>query len=630
MSLAQLSLIDRSSAGLGDAGLLSESDIRTLADLYAARASRTPDAIACRYHDAASGSWKDFSWRDLRLLALRYVAGFRAAGLVAGERVAVQSQNGPRWLAIDWAAQMLGLVLVGLYNEDTPGNTAHLLDNSGAALALLRDADGWRETSALRAFPLLRQVVLQQGGADGLGDQFTAVSTVDDWLPQSSEDAGEVPVNGPAIDPESLATIVYTSGSTGPSRGVMLSHRALLANVFACTRALTISADDRYFSVLPMATLFERVAGAYGAVVAGATTVYARSAAQLGEDLFAGQPTLLIAVPRVYERLHAAVMASLEQAPAHKRALFNLAIEAGWAAHQRQGRRRLSLSSAIARRAREQFVARLGGRLRLAVSGGAPLAPEIARLFIGLGVPLLQGYGLTEAGPVVSVNRLDDNDPCSAGLPLDNVETRLSPDNELLVRSPSLMLGYWQDAQATADALDDAGWLHTGDKVSRLDAHRIYLIGRLKEVIVTSTGRKVSPSEIEQRLLVETIVEQVMVVGEARPFLTALIVPNADALATLRARLGLTAGDDSPIARARLEAELLQRCLQRLASGDGNSLLRAVALVEGPWSVANGLQTPTLKLKRSCIARQYERDIERLYAGHFLPAKTDCSCNAGV
>lgn len=626
MSLAQASPIDPSSTGSGNAGLLSEGEIRTLADLYAARASRTPDAIACRYHDALSGDWKDFSWRDLRLQAQRYVAGFRAAGLVAGERVAVQEQNGPRWLAIDWAAQTLGLVLVGLYNEDTPGNTAHLLDNSGAAFALLRDADGWRQTSALRAFPLLRQVVLQQGGADGPGDRFTAVSTLDEWLPQQAEDAGDAP----AVDPESLATIVYTSGSTGPSRGVMLSHKALLANVFACTRALTISPDDRYFSVLPMATLFERVAGAYGAVVAGATTVYARSAAQLGEDLLAAQPSLLIAVPRVYERLHAAVMAGLDQAPAHKRALFNLAIEAGWAAHRRQGRRRLSLSSAIARRAREQFVARLGGRLRLAVSGGAPLAPEIARLFIGLGVPLLQGYGLTEAGPVVSVNRLDDNDPCSAGLPLDNVETRLSPDNELLVRSPSLMLGYWQDAQATAEALDDAGWLHTGDKVSRLDAHRIYLVGRLKEVIVTSTGRKVSPSEIEQRLLAEPIVEQVMVVGEARPFLTALIVPNAEALAALRARLGLAADDDSPIARARLEAELLQRCLQRLASGDGNSLLRAVALVDGPWSVANGLQTPTLKLKRSCIARQYERDIERLYAGHFLPAKTDCSCNAGV
>ena len=626
MSLAQVSLIDASAPEQDNAGLLIESEIRTLADLYAARALRTPDAVACRYYDVKSDCWKDFSWRDLQAVQRRFVSAFRSAGLVAGERVAVQAQNGPRWLAIDWAAQSLGLVLVGLYNEDTPGNTAHLLDNSGAAFALLRDADSWRETSALRAFPLLRQVVLQQGSADGFGDELTAVSSFDDWFLQQAEDVGDLPV----IAPGSLATIVYTSGSTGSSRGVMLSHQALLANVFACIRALTTSSDDRFFSVLPMATLFERVAGAYGAIVAGATTVYARSAAQLGEDLFAGQPTLLIAVPRVYERLHAAVIAGLEQAPAHKRALFNLAVEAGWATRQRVGRRRLSLSSAIARRAREQFIARLGGRLRLAVSGGAPLAPEIARLFIGLGVPLLQGYGLTEAGPVVSVNRLDDNDPCSAGLPLDNVETRLSPDNELLVRSPSLMLGYWQDPEATEEALDDAGWLHTGDKVSRLEAHRIYLIGRLKEVIVTSTGRKVPPSEIEQRLLAEPVIEQVMVVGEARPFLTALIVPNTNALAAMRARLGLADGDDSPIARARLEAELLQRCLQRLACGDGNSLLRAVALVDGPWSIANGLQTPTLKLKRSCIARQHGREIERLYAGHFQPAKTDCSCNAGV
>jgi long-chain acyl-CoA synthetase len=228
------------------------------------------------------------------------------------------------------------------------------------------------------------------------------------------------------------------------------------------------------------------------------------------------------------------------------------------------------------------------------------------------------------------VNRLDDNDPLSAGLALDHVETRLSPEGELLVRSPSLMMGYWNDPEATAAALDDAGWLHTGDKASRLEARRVYLTGRLKEIIVTSTGRKVSPGEIEQRLLADPLIEQVMVVGEARPFLTALIVPAAGALEALRQELGLSPADDSASAREQVEALALKRCLARIRCCDVSSLLRGVALVAGPWSVANGLMTPTLKIKRNCVAKQFVGDIERLYSGHFQPARTDCSRNAGV
>lgn len=623
------SLSSLSPDAVADATALNESEIRTLVDLYEQRLARSPEAVACRWFDSASGEWTQCDWRALQQLQRRYRAAFQSAGLLPGERVAVQIANGPHWLAVDWALQSLGLVMVSVYNEDTPGNTAHLLANSGAALALLRQADSWTAARALQRFPLLRQVVIAQDELpDHCGDALIDVLRVVDWLPPAPPETDTPAVD--SVDADALASIVYTSGSTGPSRGVMLSHRNLLSNVFACLRALPVSADDCFFSVLPLANLFERVAGAYGAIVAGASTAYARGPLLLAEDLPTLKPTVLIGVPRVYERVHAAVMAAVEQGAAPRRALFALALQAGWAAHRANGVNRRRLVSAVARRAQDQLSAALGGRLRLAISGGAPLAPEVARLFIGLGVPLLQGYGLTEAGPVVSVNRIDDNDPNSAGLPLDNVETKLSPDNELMVRSPSVMLGYWDDAEATAQALDDAGWLRTGDKVSRLEAHRVYLTGRIKEIIVTSTGRKVSPSEIEQCLLAEPLVEQAMVVGEAKPFLTALIVPRPSALLALRAQLNLAGDDDSAPVRERLEAAALERCLRRLSCGETHTLLRAVALVEGPWTVASGLLTPTLKLRRSSIARQHADDLERLYRGHFLPSPTDCSCNASV
>jgi long-chain acyl-CoA synthetase len=245
-------------------------------------------------------------------------------------------------------------------------------------------------------------------------------------------------------------------------------------------------------------------------------------------------------------------------------------------------------------------------------------------------VPLLQGYGLTEAGPVVSVNRVDDNDPASVGTPLPGVETRTEATGELSVRGPSVMLGYWNDEASTREAIDDAGWLRTGDKVSRLDTDRIYLVGRFKELLVTATGEKASPGDIESRLRELPLVEQVMVVGEARPYLTALIVPQSGPLALLRAEIGLTEGDDSPAARDAIEGVLLRRCQDVLQNAPRNHWIVGVALVMQPWTPGNGLLTATHKLRRCEIARAHARDIDRLYEGHYRVPATDCSNNASL
>lgn len=603
--------------------VLDPARVATLADLYGERLRLNPQGEACRSYHPRAECWQPMSWSELAALARRYAAGLRRAGLVAGDRVVIQLPNGPDWLAIDWAAHSLGLVTVGLFPDETPAGAARLLEDCAARLLFTRDAASWAAVADYAPLPQLRTVVSCRVGTEA-GDR--RVHALEAFLDQDE------PLRASPAKPDALASIVYTSGATGRPKGVMLSQRNLVSNTLASQAALRIEPGEPVFSLLPLSHLFGRVAWAYAGIAAGAVLVFGRGPEFAREDLSRERPTVLIGVPRMFERIHASLLNDLDAGSAARRALFRLAVEAGWAAQQRDAnplKVRL-LPTVLARRAGDSLRARLGGRVRLAVSGGASLSPQIGRVFAALGVPVLQGYGLTEAGPVVSVNRLDDNDPASAGVPLSGVETRIAANGELQVRGPSVMLGYWNDEAGTRAVLDDAGWLSTGDKVSRLDTDRIYLVGRIKELIVTATGEKASPSDIESRLRELPLVEQVMVVGEAQPYLTALILPQPGPLAMLRADIGLNDGDDSPRARAAVEAALLQRCQEVLQDAPRNHWILRVAVIQQPWTVNNGLLTTTQKLRRCEIARVHAADIERLYDGHYTVPATDCSSNANL
>ncbi|MCC2655998.1 MAG: AMP-forming long-chain acyl-CoA synthetase [Panacagrimonas sp.] len=603
---------------------------QTLAELYAARLRLAPEAEACRRFDVPTQQWRTYRWREIGALARRYAGGMQASGLRQGDRVALQVPNGPDWLALDWAAHSLGLITVGLFADETPAGTVQLLEDSGARLLVTRDLESWRAVSARSPLPGLHRVVALRAGPGAIARNAPDDARVvplevfmerDAPLPDSGRAAGE------------LASIVYTSGATGRPKGVMQSQAALLANARAVQERLGFRGDDLVFSNLPLAHLFGRVAWIYAGMLGGASLMFGRGAGLVAEDLATQRPTVLIGAPRLFERIHGTLTQDLERGSAARRALFNLAVETGWAnATRRDGSRRTVrlLPSAIVHRTGDALRARLGGRVRLAVSGGAALSPQIGRTFAALGVPLLQGYGLTEAGPVVSVNRIDDNDPASVGTPLSGVEIRIEATGELSVRSPSVMIGYWNDDVATRDAIDDAGWLRSGDKVSRLDTDRIYLVGRFKELLVTATGEKASPADIESRLRELSLIEQVMVVGEARPYLTALIVPQPGPLALLRAEVGLIDGDDSPAARDAIEGVLLRRCQDVLQNAPRNHWIVGVALVMQPWTPGNGMLTATQKLRRCEIARAHAHDIDRLYEGHYRVPATDCSNNASL
>jgi long-chain acyl-CoA synthetase len=446
--------------------------------------------------------------------------------------------------------------------------------------------------------------------ANGPIDRFAGVgiSVAVDWLP------GEAPApEDRAGPPQTLATIVYTSGTTGRPKGVMLSHANLLANAQAVLAAVPGYREDVYLSFLPLSHAFERTVGYYVPMMAGSTVAYARSVLQLAEDLPVVRPAVLVSVPRIYERAYARIATDLAKRR-FARALFDATVALGW---RRAAGGGAGLGTALAwpilrRLVARRVLERFGGRVRIAVSGGAPLAPGLARVFIGLGLPVLQGYGLSEAAPVVTGNRLDDNVADSVGRPLPGVEVRLGAGDELLVRGPNVMLGYWQRPDATREAIDAHGWLHTGDK-ARIENGRVYIVGRLKEIIVLSSAEKVAPADLELAITGDPHFEQAMVIGEGRAHLVALAVLSAESWPGFARAAGLEPGDPNALAAPAVVNAALARIERQLARFPSYARIRRVWLTLEPWTIENGLITPTLKLKRAELERRFATEIARLY-----------------
>ncbi|MDQ2696872.1 MAG: long-chain fatty acid--CoA ligase [Pseudomonadota bacterium] len=583
----------------------------TLAGLFRERVARTPDAVAYRQFDAGQGGWVDLTWHQAAAHVGRWQAALRRESLAAGDRVAIMLRNCREWVFFDQAALGLGLVPVPLYTTDRVGNVVHILKDSGARLLLIGNQAQWRELKQDPAHLAgLERIVSVESVADAADPRLVALA---DWLP-----AGEAELRTMAADPDALATLIYTSGTTGRPKGVMLSHANILGNAYGSTQMSTFYAEDLYLSFLPLSHAFERTAGYYMPMMLGSTVAYARSVEQLGEDLLSQRPTVLVSVPRIYERVHARISAQLAARPALARRLFHTAVAVGWRRFlYRQGRGGWH-PSLLAWPLLEHLVAgkildRLGGRLRIAVSGGAPLSTPIARTFIGLGLPLSQGYGLTEHSPVVSANPLEDNIPESVGRPLPEVELKIGDNQELLVRSGSVMLGYWNNPEQTAQVIQD-GWLRTGDQ-ARIDGGHLYIVGRSKDVIVLANGEKVPPADMEMAIAMDPLFEQVLVLGEGRPYLSALIVPNAEAWAAFAAGQKLEAGAP-PRAEGAVQERLLARAGRQLQAFPGYARIHRLALLDEPWTIDNGLLTPTLKPRREQILERYHDEVERLYAGH--------------
>lgn len=665
--------------------MTAENEPLTIGALLAARVKATPDAVAYHQFDDDAERWQIWRWREVNSQVAAWQDRLRAAGMQAGDHVAIMAPNCVNWALFDLAALGLGLITVPLFYRDHPDNVAFILEHSEARLLAVADDKAKRKLEAalppaLQSLPVVpldagtanagspeggqlesgastgqpeggtssasqsesgaSGAVPPEGGASSAGHSQSESGAASAAPPTSGAANGEpqsaaasedavVPESAPAAPvavenrarPEDLATIVYTSGTTGRPKGVMLTHANIAGNARASLQIVDIKPGMRMVSFLPLSHMFERTCGYYLPMMAGAEVAFARSFASLGDDIVHFRPHVLISVPRIYERLVNRLHTQIAQRGALAQALFKLTIALGkrrFADKRADGKpRKRSLQRAAAlllaplRAARDRLLwprldrlfaapvrERLGGRLQYAISGGAPLPPAVAEILTALELPVCQGYGLTETSPVMSVNRLHKNDPASIGHILPEVEVRIGDNNELLTRGPFVMQGYWRNPEATAQAIDAEGWFHTGDQARIGKGGRLFIIGRIKDIIVLANGEKVAPTEIEQALEADPLFSQVMAYGEGRPFLVALAAPPQEKTAP------------QPTA-----AQLRKRAAELMKGFPAWSRIRHVVLTDEPWTIENGLLTPTLKMKRHRIAEQCKEEIEKIYRG---------------
>ena len=585
-----------------------------LPDLFVRRVKQTPDAIAYRYFATEQQAWQSFTWREMAEQVARWQAALKQENLSPGSRVAILLRNCPQWVIYEQAALGLGLVVIPLYTNDRPENIAYIVQDADVKLLLIDGVLVWEslKTICTQLTPLQR-IISVTVVADSSEIRLT---TLEKWLPNQKQLYPLAELN---VDKSTLATIVYTSGTTGKPKGVMLSHGNILWCADSGTHSIPIYSTDTFLSFLPLSHMFERSVGYYIPMMCGATVAYARSIELLAEDLITIRPTILDTVPRIFERVYNKIKLQLAEKPPIARKLFQKAVDVGWHRFRvKQGKAawhpRILLWPVLNLLVAGKIIAKLGGRLRLAVSGGAPLSAEIGKTFIGLGLSISQGYGLTETSPVVSTNKLDDNEPSGVGQALRDVEIKLGKNDELCVRSPGVMLGYWHNEKATNEMIDTDHWLHTGDK-ARIEKGHIYITGRIKEILVLSNGEKIPPADVEMAIANDPLFEQALVIGEAKPYLTAITVLNSKQWETLAAALQVEPSKDNLNIKPVQDA-IIERIRLQMKQFPGYAKIFCVHNTLEPWTVDNSLITPTLKLRRKQIIEKFTAQIEHMYAGH--------------
>ena len=579
--------------------------------LFQERVRRSPGHCAYRQFNPQSQQWEDYSWQDIANQVVLWHTGLAAEGLKPGDRVAICLRNCREWVTYEIAAQSLGLVTVPIYTNDRSDNMAYVLEDSGTRLLLVEHQRQWQGiVDTRKKLPNLKRVLCLSAIKDCDDEILRAVSL---WLPRSGE---LVDRSG---KPDNLASIVYTSGTTARPKGVMLTHYNMIWDAWAGLQHIKVYPDDLALSFLPLSHTLERTIGYYLIMMSGATVAYSRSIPDLAEDMKFLRPTLIVSVPRIFERIYMRIQDGLNEKPAPLRWLFRVAVTAGWTRFETQQGRSSSFwwkplwplfNKLFASRIQDAF----GGQLRFAISGGAPLSFPVARVFLAFGINIQQGYGLTETSPVISVNKLEDNLPETVGTVFRDAEVRIGEDDELQVRSPGVMMGYWNNHTASYQTIDTDGWLHSGDK-ARIDPDgHITITGRIKEVIVLANGEKVPPADLEMVLTADPLFDHVMIIGEGHSFLAALIVLN-------HAQHSALAAHNKELAQlgtssTEFKEYLLQRIFPMLHDFPGYMQIFGLAVVDEAWTVENELMTPTLKLKRHAIIARHAAEVDEIYQGH--------------
>ena len=567
------------------------------------------------------GTYQDISYDELGTQVKEFALGLLQLGVSKGDRVGLLSENCPEWAITDLATLGAGAVDVPMFPTLTSAQVEYILRDSSAKLVCVSDA---KQLEKVKAFSenvsSLEQVVVFDGEDVELSDSIHTFDAVRE-MGRAVESGDEVYwESSEGVTPDDVATIIYTSGTTGDPKGAVLTHNNFMSNVGACQQIVDFTGDDVFLSFLPLSHVFERMGGHYLPLACGATIAYAESPFTVRQNMGEVRPTVMLSVPRLYETMHERILSSVREGSAIKQKLFHWSVGVGSQVSTAIQEDKvpsgiLKLKAGIADKlVFQKLKARTGGRLRFFVSGGAALPKSIAEFFHAAGILILEGYGLTETSPVISVNRPDKWKFGTVGTPVPGVEVKIAEDDEILSRGPHIMKGYFNKPEETAEVIGEDGWFHTGD-IGMIDEDGfVKITDRKKNIIVLSNGKNVSPQPIESQLVQSRYINQVILLGDQRKSITALIVPSFDALKEYAEAENLDAEDPAALIETQEVQRLIRNEINSLQADFADfERVRMFKLLDREFTQENDEMTPTLKLKRRVILEHFKEQIEQMY-----------------
>jgi long-chain acyl-CoA synthetase len=589
----------------------------TLTSLFFAAVDRFAGRPAA-YRSKVAGRWQPIAHREAAQRVQHVSLGLCDLGVCAGDRVAILSENRPEWAFADYACLCARAADVPIYTTLPAKQIEYILRDSGAVAVFCSNAEQLAKVQEVRgSLPSLKHVIMFDAAAGAAGTLTLADVEARGRAAQGAHPHWQR--DALAVGPHDLATIIYTSGTTGDPKGVMLTHHNIASNVVAALQVMPIAVGDEALSMLPLSHIFERMV-AYTLFHAGVVINYAESIDALRDNLLEVKPTIMLSVPRVYEKVYARVLENALSGSAIKRKIFFWARDVGdeWATHTLAG---LPIPTflGVQHRLADRLVfakvrARTGGRIKFFVSGGAPLSAEIGKFFFSAGLPIAEGYGLTETSPVLTLNPLERIKLGTVGRPIPGVQIRIAPDGEILAKGPNIMQGYYNKPDATREAIDADGWFHTGD-IGELDGDQyLRITDRKKDLIVTAGGKNIAPQPIENMVKLNKFVANAVMLGDKRKFPIMLVVPNFDTLGAWAKQRNLIYRShhdllELPDVSAKMEREVMGM-LRELAKYE---MPKRVVLLDRDFTIEGGHLTPTLKVKRRAVEKTYQELIDRTY-----------------
>jgi long-chain acyl-CoA synthetase len=589
-----------------------------LGSMFQTICEKYPDKAA--YMTKKEATYESISYQEVQTQVNYLAAALQELGTKKNDKILLLSENRLEWAISDYAILSCGGTTVPIYPTLLPKHIEFIINNSEGNIIITSEETQLKKILEIKKnLPKIKYIILMEG---------TASDDVLSWTDMMEKGKASFEKNPKIIEQslnnitsDDLASIIYTSGTTGVPKGVMLSHGNFLSNIEGGLKALQIQESDVFLSFLPLSHVFERMAGHFLATYCGCTIAYAENIETVAQNLKEVHPTVMTSVPRFFEKVYARVLDSLEEGSAMKKKIFMWAIEVGKKSnlYRQKGlplkgmlKSKYNLANKLVY---SKLRERVGGNIRLFASGGAPLAREIGEFFNAAGLPLMEGYGLTETSPVITVNREDNFKFGTPGQPLHNVEVAIAEDGEILTRGSHVMKGYYKNEEETKETIDKDNWLHTGD-IGYLDKDGfLYITDRKKNIIVTSGGKNIAPQPIENLLITSRYIEQALVLGDKRKYCTAFIVINPDSVKHYAEKHSLEFKNDKDLIEHTSIKELIRKEIDNLSVDLASyETLKKFTLLHEPFSIENGELTPTLKIKRNVVEQKYFAKIEEMYS----------------